>query len=407
MRKCRLIRNAAVLCCTLASVALAQTATPQDVWVGEVTANDVYVRSGPSANYYPVTKLAAGARVRVHGNTDGWLVIESPVGCFSLIHKDFVDAPAEGTGPGVVNGTAVLVRAGSTLSADLYAKQLKLNKGATVEVLGPHNEDYLRIAPPPEARSYVSAPFVERLSASRLAAKPVAATEADAPAVVPDAGPAGVEPAAEPPADTPEIEPGAYREELARIDVALEAEEGKPFLHREYSALIARYRRLADQEDDAYTASYAAERIAQLEDAADSLAMVKGIRMLGDELATERKNSMQLRERMRPPLPVIGGGFDVVGEIRESMIYGPNTVPRRLRLVGDDRVRTIGYVEIPEDSSLNVASFLGRRVGVRARGTRLQTEGVDPLMIYTAAEVVVLDSGGNERDGGENSKPRK
>ncbi len=409
MGKCCFAYFSGVLLGVSASAGFAQggASSPGETWVGEVTGADVYVRSGPSSNYYPVTKLTAGVRVRVHGDTDGWLPIEPPAGCFSLIHKDFVDVSPDVEGSDVVNGDAVLVRAGSSLSEDLYAKQLKLSKGATVIVLGPHNDDYLKIAPPEGARLYISRGFVARVPASRLAAEPEPTATT---AATPEAKSTTVE--STPPADTTEpVEQSApgcsVRAELAEVDAALEAEEKKPFMHRDYGALITFYRRIADQEDDASAAGYAKTRIAQLERASETLSMVKGIRTLGDELATQRKNSLQRRERMRPPFPVIGGGFDVVGELRESMIYGPGTVPRRLRLMGDDRVRTIGYVEIPEESNLDVSSFLGRRVGIRARGQRLQAEGVDPLVIYTAGEVVVLDSGGKAPGSSSPDEPRR
>ena len=95
---------------------------------------------------------------------------------------------------------------------------------------------------------------------------------------------------------------------------------------------------------------------------------------------------------MRPLSPAIGGGFDAVGELRLSMLYASNAFPNRYRLVEVDGERTIGYVEIPRDLMIDVDRFVGRRVGVRARDTRLQAEDVDPLMVYTVSELVLLDS---------------
>ncbi len=61
------------------------------IWQGEVTGNDVYVRSGPSANHYPVCKLNAGVRVTILSQTGDWYEIQPPAGVFSFIHGDYVD----------------------------------------------------------------------------------------------------------------------------------------------------------------------------------------------------------------------------------------------------------------------------------------------------------------------------
>ena len=67
--------------------------------------------------------------------------------------------------------------------------------------------------------------------------------------------------------------------------------------------------------------------------------------------------------------------------------------PKWFRLVDADAtpLRTVGYVEIPEDSSIDVAQFLGRKVGVRARERRLLTGDVDPLEVFVVSELVSLD----------------
>ena len=76
-----------------------------------VTAKDVYVRSGPSTNYYPVAKLNAGVRVTVVGEESGWLAIVPPPDCHSVIDATYVDRDRDKRG--VVNGNRVNVRAGS------------------------------------------------------------------------------------------------------------------------------------------------------------------------------------------------------------------------------------------------------------------------------------------------------
>ena len=138
-----------------APTARTQTFAP---FAGEVTGTNVYVRSGPSTNFYPVTKLSTGRRVTVTGEESGWYAVKPPEGCYSLIHKNYVDV--EDGKAGVVNGDAVRVRAGSELTEYRYATQLKLDRGAAVTIVAADDDDYLRIVPPKGARLYIHSQFV-------------------------------------------------------------------------------------------------------------------------------------------------------------------------------------------------------------------------------------------------------
>lgn len=395
-RTCCGISSAGLASITLLVVAATSaSANPGVAFAGEVTGNDVYVRSGPSTNYYPVAKLNAGARVSVVDAVEGWYAIVPPEGCFSLIHKKFVDIGDESSA-GVVNGNAVRVRAGSALRPDLYAKQLKLNRGAEVTVLGPHNDDYLRIAPPEGVRLYISQDFVARRRGS--VAKPESEPVPTPPSAsgAPDAPPvdsAGDDVAVSAaPGEEKSKEVTLYRDEIEELDAALAAEMREPLLHRDYSSLIARYGVLAEQNDDEYARVYAKSRIIQLEEASDGLSAVRELRDLGAKLKRERTIKLIERQQWRIRERKIGGGYDAIGELRPSMIWTSPTGPKRYRLVGDEKPtpRTIGYVEIPPQSDLDINQFLGRRVGVRAGTTRLETRDVDPIVIYVASELVVL-----------------
>ncbi|GAG00500.1 unnamed protein product, partial [marine sediment metagenome] len=70
--------------------------------VGEVTGNDVYVRSGGSLNHYPVCKLKAGDRLTIVSGRGNWYEILPPEGVFSLISGEYVDTVDNKDG--VVNG---------------------------------------------------------------------------------------------------------------------------------------------------------------------------------------------------------------------------------------------------------------------------------------------------------------
>ena len=275
-------------------------------YVGEVTVETLNVRASPSANYYVVTRLHAGARVRVVGEEHEWLAIAPPEGCFSVIAAEYVDR-GDGVN-GVVNANNVNVRAGSELYSPNYAKQLKLQRGALVKILGQANEEYLKIEPPAGATLCVSGKYVRRVPPGRLdteagtseslnhppgfdSALPVSGAHPVPPdaaedkltsdAAVTDAAVAETEPQPEDttPADI-SVSADEYRRRLEALDAELDAEMDKPPLRRNLADLLPRYCELAEQEVDPYTQAYAGVRVEQIEAAAEMLDGVQKVRQL-------------------------------------------------------------------------------------------------------------------------------
>jgi len=179
-------------------VAATSTAIADDFvpFVAEVTADTLMVRSGPSRNYYPVTKLNEGDRVQVVGEESGWYAVVPPDDCFSLISRDYVDADATGR-TGVVNGNAVRVRAGSRLDPKKYAVQKKLSKGDEVEILGDDGEGYYKIVPPKDAVLWLHGDFVTKINQQRMAGGSVtsgsSAKREPIPAAAPKAEPSPID----------------------------------------------------------------------------------------------------------------------------------------------------------------------------------------------------------------------
>jgi hypothetical protein len=131
---------------------------------GRVTGDDLYVRSGPSQNHRDMGTLGADAIVRILDVTpDGeWLRIPPPKEGIVWISAKYIKiAGATGT----VTGNNVLVRVRPVNGEEVD----RLNRGATVLVRG-RKDDWLKIAPPPSAKAWVHAQFVERMTADQLAA---------------------------------------------------------------------------------------------------------------------------------------------------------------------------------------------------------------------------------------------
>ena len=383
------------------SVTSAQTAERPIQTVGEVTANDVYVRGGPSLNHYPLLKINAGDRVSIVSDSGDWFEIRPPVGVFSYISADYVDTTSGAEG--VVNGDNVRVRAGSVLAdfAKLkYVVQTKLKKGAKVTVLQRDADGFLRIKPPVGITVWVSRKFVEPIPSGLIlpetsspVATPVGASGSGAvasPTTASGDGVAGV------PDDLSALPETEQRSALTAIDTDARAELDKPVVDRDFSALIQRYQTVADQRSGSFSSRYALARVEQLTDMASVVATVKRVRSLGDEADSKRKGYLDARSRIRTVRPPIPTELDAQGELRVSALYPPGSMPRRYRLIDrkGDVEKTIGYVELPPNSDIRIDDFLGRFVGVRAEAKRLQRGGVDPVPIFVVSELVLLHADG-------------
>lgn len=143
--------------------------------VGVINANNVFVRSGPSDNDYPVLKLDRGTRLTVKGMNNDWLKVTPPPGTFCLVAKAFVDRRGDGT-IGRVNNT-LYVRVGSRLN-DLRTKvAMKLEPNADVKIID-EKDEYFMIEPPEGVFLFVNKRFVD----------PVAPADTTPPAPTPPTG---------------------------------------------------------------------------------------------------------------------------------------------------------------------------------------------------------------------------
>jgi uncharacterized protein YgiM (DUF1202 family) len=420
-----------LLACGLTVSAYAQKSHNSTPRQGEVNGNDVYVRSGPSTNHYPILKLSAGKRVSIVGESGEWYEIVPPEGTFSYISGEYVDTADDKSG--VVNGNNVRVRAGSRLpefSALKYVVQTKLSKGAEVSILGRDADGFLRINPPAGTTTWINRAFVSSPTARADGAaapggstvadgkvvestKPIEKTAAPVPMDSNSNAPSEPQAIADTKPDASDmirplpdqqdsvlttLPPSKERDDLIEIDKLSRVELGKPIEQRQLKPLIKRYQVIAEQEEDSLARQYASARVRQLSYMTDLLDSVIKIRSIDGEAQLNRRAFLEGRAKIRETLPPIPQGMDVKGELRISSLYPPGTVPRRYRLVDTTGAseRTLGYVEIPSDAGIDATSHVGQYVGVRASAKRLQTGGVNPVPIYIAAEIINLQPPGGD-----------
>jgi hypothetical protein len=139
----------------------ATSTTPAPGEVLTITApQGVEVRSGPSASYYPTSKLRPGDKVKVAAKSDknnaGWIAIEPPAGSQSWINAVFVERTKGNVNQGIVKcdedrPTPIKPRSALT-DQEPNVESFKVSRGTQVVILGAPlyaaNEAWLPIQPP-------------------------------------------------------------------------------------------------------------------------------------------------------------------------------------------------------------------------------------------------------------------
>ena len=119
----------------------APSAEPTFPYKAYVTADDVYVRSGPGENYYPTDKLKAGTEVEVYRHDPGgWFAIRPPKDSFSWVSSRHLQL--DGNNLATVTDERVAARVGSRMSDTRDVIQVRLHKGEVVEVLEPRRNGH-------------------------------------------------------------------------------------------------------------------------------------------------------------------------------------------------------------------------------------------------------------------------
>lgn len=420
---------APVLMLALSGSAWSQS--PGVLFVGEVNANDVYLRSGDSLNHYTIAKVSAGDRLSIVSERGDWYEVLPPEGVFSLISGDYVDQSENGRG--IVNGDNVRVRAGSSLNSSKYTVQTLLSKGDAVTVLGKNADGFLRIAPPAGATVWIAKEFIAHGTGAALpsASQPAgsstnrnpspatsrgSATPTPSPAEATDSGvgndavdespsvggtseltPQPAERNVQSASTKREVPPGfenlpvtATRRALVKLDERTRAELAKPMEQREFDEILSEYETIANQTEDELASAYARARFEQVSDMNGLVATVQRLRSLDAKAGEERRSYMEQRASIPAATPPVAGGLDARGLLKTSALYPKGSVPRRFRLIDTESAAggTIAYVEVPAEMEAVAESLVGKVVGVRASASQLLRGGVNPVPVYTAAELV-------------------
>ena len=207
---------------------------------GEVTADRVYIRAGDGANYTILAVAERGERVQVKRRRFEWLGIAVPKTCTVWIHKGLLTPAAEGKAATVARDR-VNIRARALLTADIVGQ---LPSGARVTLVD-DDGDWRGIEPPPQAVAWIHSKFIRKATAAAPRAKPKE--------TLTDLG-------------------GLTA--LRAIEKLFAAQLAKPPKDRDFTAVLAAYRKVAENCEDpavARRAEQAHQRLLKIVDLHNAL----------------------------------------------------------------------------------------------------------------------------------------
>jgi uncharacterized protein YgiM (DUF1202 family) len=337
---------------------------PSFPYIAEITGDNVNIRSGPGTNYYQCGKLNTGDKVKVVASKHSWSHIVPPAGSFSWISKQYISIEPKNPRIGVVTGEAVRVYAGSDSLKPMHSTtvQLELNKGDKVELMNEEIDDYYKIVPPIGAYLWVLTQYTKPLEAKGEVTVTVESpvpqkksetittqqkTEANTPVVVPTTIP---------------IESEKLKEYYALAE-QIKTERAKPMAQQNYVEIKKSLAEIADNKDAGKATRYSEFAIKQIERCELALAVDKEVHLQDTQLQNIREQIENARVKKLSQVPELGR-FTAIGQFESSIIYGPEEVLKRYRIL-DDSGQTVCYA-LPEGSAsqMDLDKFVGRRVGL-------------------------------------------
>ena len=351
-----------------------------------VSAEDVYVRSGPGRNYYPTAKLRRGQKVEVYRHDPGgWCAIRPVEGSFTWVSGRYLKPTDDNLA--VVASDGVSARVGSRFSDIRDVIQVRLQKGELVAILeGPRqggrgSEGWYKIAPPSGEFRWVSAKYldaeyprdgVRKAPPDEPRPYRYARRNADQMSDAPNDTSSPKIPAAALADDSPRVRSSRprsltaeeYEAELKRIEMELSVMVIEDPTAWSFDVLRERSNLLLDQAQTAVERGRArllANKIARFDDIKQRQDAVFAMRDVTDR---DSRLWAKLRPRTDDVVSDIDGRFDGVGQL--TQVVSPKLGAPRYALTDDAGDVRCYLTPAP---GLNVQNYIGRRVGVTgARG---------------------------------------
>jgi uncharacterized protein YgiM (DUF1202 family) len=350
-------------------------------YVAEAVGNDVFIRSGAGTNYYQCGKLYAGDRVQVISTYQGWSCIVPPPGCFSWVSMQYVSINLENPTMGIITGDNVGVYAGSDFVLPMHStsKQVVLNRGQTVKLLGEEKDDYYKIAPPQGAYLWVSSQFLQ--AANQTVVKPPLAN-AGAGVTTPGAGATPVEKPGTVDPNNPKTDLDLYYALAEQIKTM----QAKPVGERNYAEIRTKLTELAAKKDSGRSARYAEYTLKQVDRFELAVRSAKELDLQKKELSKTEGKIDEARAAKLAQIPDLGK-FAVIGKLENSSVYAGGPV-KRYRLL-DETGKTIAYVTpTGAAAGTDYEKLIGHKVGLVGK---IQPHEASARAIVEFTEATQLD----------------
>jgi uncharacterized protein YgiM (DUF1202 family) len=348
-----------------ASTAIGEQAFPFKAYV---TADDVEVRSGPGADFYPTDKLQKGETVEVYRrDAGGWCAIRPPEGSFSWISGRVLKL--QDGNIAVVKEDDVASRVGSSLSNVRDVIQVRMHKGEAVELLdsketpGGKSQVWYKIAPPSGEFRWISEKLLTKerpRDALRGAGSADSALGQDSSRDRQEA-----ETDARSSGGGDKISSEQFQAELDRIDLELSMMVVEEPTVWSFDAMRIRGESLLDRADtaaDRGKARLLLNKIARFEDIKqryDSITAMREQNAVSNRFLAGLQKTMEKAAATADP----DGQFDGVGQLQQ--VFSPKVGAPRFALV--DEAGNVRYYVTPAPG-VNLQNYVGRQVGIT--GTR-------------------------------------
>ena len=327
--------------------------TPTHPYTGYISADLVNVRCGPALYYYPLLMMGKNAPVTVEGEKDGWLALRPPEGIYGLVRKSDLTIGAAGA-TATVSAPSARVYASSATATRRWCVMATLKQDDTVQVLGPAEGEFVKIAPPESARVYV----VDQYVAATGSTDPSTTQRRTVPINI------------EPPKSEPLVE--AFKE--AKRD--LRAELAKDVPDRDFDAVAAAFSQIAEKAEKAYLKNAAKQQLAHIarraEEKADYVRVVSLADQLDERLAdiktrwAEKQADAQRDKNLLKP-DFLATGFLARMESLEGVDY-----PIKFKLVDQNNRPLV----VLKSSAYDLGKYLGKIVGIGGTKTYLKEWGI-------------------------------
>ena len=340
-------------------------------YTGMINGTMVRVRAGrgdPSGanNYYYCAVLNRPAKVTVVGGAKGWLMVEPPEGCYSVVLQSAVNVDATGT-KGTINKREWARAAGTARTLQFTAGQKMLKSGDSVEILGTVTDrfKFYKIKTPPKVYFWIYATYVDKVGAAAAAAT---TDTVDPGATTRPAGAAATtRPAAAAAAKSTDssivgVSPDQMKEFRA-VQATLRTEYGKPVTERDYKSLIAKFKALKFEAGHPLI-PFVDYYVKYIEDDTDRLESIVAARKLSDDAAKAQKEFEDARAKVTievQPKPVT---FDAEGVIAESRMFDGLSAVRKRYIVYDQKTHRLNAYIYATDPQVDLSKLVGKRIGV-------------------------------------------